>query len=224
MRIFVTAILVLALSGIVMAADRDTMPTNPDAYYQPANWSEGLHGDGLVIEVSRLVTVYDNLADFLAVLSPTYYFDDFSWVDWGTISDPSWTFGPVNGYSYTVSAPGNVFSIPGAISTNSPLDPLTIVFDGAPVTAVGGDFFCTDFDGNPVSANTILTLDDGTVVTLAYPTVFAGFTSDVPIVSLTIATDNVDNVWVAFDNFYVGEMGTVATEAASLTSVKALFQ
>lgn len=224
MRILVTALLAISLAGAALAVDRDAMLDNPNAYVQPENWSADLEGDGPVVVVERSTIVFSNLTDFLAIISPGYYFDDFSWADWGVPNDASYFFGPVNGYSYTASAPNGIFGIPGAISTNSALDPITIVFDGAPVTAVGGDFFCTDFDGYPVSVNTILTLSDGTVVTLAYPAVFAGFVSTVPITSLILETDSATSAWLTLDNFYVGEAGTIATEGVTLSSVKTLFR
>ncbi|MDY0111094.1 MAG: hypothetical protein RBT60_14300 [Candidatus Krumholzibacteria bacterium] len=224
MRILVTALLAISLTGAALAVDRDAMLDNPNAYVQPENWSADLEGDGPVVVVERSTIVYSNLTEFLAIISPGYYFDNFSWADWGVPNAASYFFGPVNGYSYTASASNGLFGIPGAISTNSALDPITIVFDGAPVTAVAGDFFCTDYDGYPVSVNTIITLADGTVVTLAYPTVFAGFVSTVPITSLILDTDSVSNAWMTFDNFYVGEAGTVANEGATLSSVKALFR
>ncbi|HOX25427.1 MAG TPA: hypothetical protein PLL30_12355 [Candidatus Krumholzibacteria bacterium] len=224
MRSVVIAILLLALAGGVSAADRATMPDNPNAYQQPVDWSVGLQGDDPIIEIGRFATVYTNLADFLDDISPIYYFDDFSWANWGVPNAPSYDFGPVNGYGYTATATNGIFGIPGAISTNSALDPIVITFTGAPITALAGDFYGTDFDGVPVPANTIVTLSDGTVVSLPYPTVFAGFTSGVPIASLTISTDSTASVWVTFDNFYCGEMGSVATQAATLSDVKALFR
>lgn len=223
MRLIATALLILGLATLAVAADRDTMPDNPNAVELPADWSSQLKGGDMVVDQQRLITVYDNVGDFTAVLAPDYYFDDFSWCDWETVSGPSYTFGPVNGYSYTAAAPGDLFSVPGAISTNSPLDSITITFDGLPVFAVGGDFFVTDFDGNPIAGNCIVTMDDGTTVTLNYPTVFAGFVSDIAIVSMTLTTDEAVDCWVAFDNFYVGQVGTVAAEQTSLSSVKALF-
>jgi len=224
MRILVTAFLVLMLAQAAMSADRTTMLDNPNAYQQPADWSVGLQGDDPVVDVQRFATVYNNLADFLVVISPTYYFDDFAWADWSYPNAASWDFGPVNGYGYTATCASGIFGIPGAISTNSALDPITITFTGAPVTAVAGDFYCTDFDGYPLTANTTVTLADGTTVTLTYPTVFVGFTSGVPITSLTISTDSTTNAWVTFDNFYVGELGSVAVEARTLSDVKALFR
>jgi hypothetical protein len=224
MRTIVIAMLVLAFASSLLAADRATMPENPNAYVQPEGWSDGLMGEAPVIMVERSTTVYTNLADFLAILNPGYYFDDFAWVDWGDPYAPSYDFGPVNGYSYTVSSAGEIFGIPGAISTNTPNEPMIIVFTGLPVTAVGGDFFCTDFDGAPESVSTIVALADGTTVTLDWPTVFVGFSSTVPITSLVIDTDATAAVWVTLDNFYVGETGVIATESLTLSHIKTLFQ
>lgn len=219
MRILATTILILAVACGALAADRSDLPDNPNAYKQPADWSTGLYGDDPVVDMVR-ATVYTDIDDFLAVLAPGYYFDDFSWATWQDPYAPSYQFGPVNGYSYTASASSYLFGIPGAISTNSATDPITIVFDGDPVTAVGGDFFLTDYDGFPVSGTATVQLDDGTTVYLDYPTVFAGFTSVTPIVSMTLTPSN---DWMTFDNMYVGALNVTPTEATTLSRVKALF-
>jgi len=219
MRILATTILILAVACGAMAADRSDLPDNPNAYKQPDDWSTGLYGDDPVVDMVR-ATVYSNLTDFLAVLAPGYYFDDFSWATWQDPYAPSYQFGPVNGYSYTASASSYLFGIPGAISTNTSNDLITIVFDGAPVTAVGGDFMLTDFDGFPVSGTVTVALDDGTTVNLTYPTVFAGFTSNVPIVSMTLTPSN---DWMTFDNMYVGAMNVTPAAVKSISEVKALY-
>ncbi|MBD3222033.1 hypothetical protein GF314_12410 [bacterium] len=220
-----TAIVILAIlvAATAFAANRDSLPGNPDAVTLPADWSADLGGGTFVVQDQRAVTVYDDIDAFLAILAPGYYFEDFAGIGYGDITGPSYQFGPVNGYSYTCSAVEGLYSVIGAMSTNAPLDPLVIEFDGLPVTGVGGDFFCTDFDGNPVTEPITVTTDDGTEVTLTYPSVFAGFTSDEAITSLTLSTTATGSVFVTFDNFYVGEVGTVAAEATPLTQVKALF-
>jgi hypothetical protein len=223
MRFFVIVTLILALVGTASATDRTAVPNNPNAYYPLGETQHGpQNGDGLVITVLRDATVYYDLDEFLAVLAGDFFFDDFSWLDWGTISAPSYQFGPVNGYSYTAWAAEEVFSIPGAMSTNAMEDPLTLTFDGLPVTAVGGDFFGTDFDGNPVPTVVTVALDDGTTVELTYPTVFVGFTSEVPITTLTISCG--DGLWATYDNFYVGQMATVPVEDRSWGRIKTLYR
>ncbi len=149
MRFFAIVALILALVVAAGATDRAAMPVNPNACKPPAEPHHGpQNGDGFVITTQRAATVYYNLAEFLAVLEADYYFDDFAWLDWATISNVvSYQFGPVNGYSYTAFAANELFSIPGAMSTSAAEDPIILTFDGLPVTAVAGDFFGTDFDG-----------------------------------------------------------------------------
>lgn len=223
MRFFAIAILILVVVGAAGGMDRSEMINHTNPYYPPDDPQHGpQNGDGVVITQLRDATVYYNLADFLAVIEPDYFFDDFSWCGWGTVNAESYQFGPVNGYSYTAWASNGVFSIPGAMSTNSYEDPLVLTFDGLPVTAVAGDFFGTDYDGNPVATVTTIELDDGTIVQLDYPTTFVGFTSSVPITTLTITV--FDELWPTYDNFYVGQLAIVPVEERSWTQVKALYQ
>jgi hypothetical protein len=225
-RQLVIAVLLLAFVGTAIASDRSSLPTNPQAYYPPDDSNPAAQNDdGFVIVVERNTEVYSNLEDFLAVIEDNYFFDDFEWCDWGTVNDASYQFGPVNGFSYTASAEGGIFSVPGAMSTNSPLASIVIDFDGIPVTAVGGDFFATDFDGNPVTTTVAVTLNDGTTVELSHPTVFAGFTNGESITQLVISVvDLSENVWATYDNFYVGQMGAVSAERTAWSYVKALFR
>ncbi len=226
MRFFVTAALILALAVTAGAADRATLSNNPGAYHPTGEVNHGpQNGEGFVITEQRTATVYYNLADFLAVIDDDYYFDDFSWLSWGTIGgELTYQFGPVNGYSYTASAPNGLYSIPGAVSTNTAEDPLTLTFDGLPVTAVAGDFLATDFDGVPMPTTVTVTLDDGTIVQLDYPTTFVGFTIATEIVEMTITTSAGDGLWPTFDNFYCGQVGTVPVEEQSWGRIKGLYQ
>jgi hypothetical protein len=224
MRFFAIVALILALVVAAGATDRAAMPVNPNACKPPAEPHHGpQNGDGFVITTQRAATVYYNLAEFLAVLEADYYFDDFAWLDWATISNVvSYQFGPVNGYSYTAFAANELFSIPGAMSTSAAEDPIILTFDGLPVTAVAGDFFGTDFDGNPMITVVTVALDDGTTVELTYPTAFVGFTTVVPIVSMTISCG--DGLWATYDNFYVGQMAFVPVEDRSWGRIKTLYR
>ena len=226
MRQLVIAVLLLALVGTAIASDRSSLPTNPQAYYPPDDSNPAAENDdGFVVVVERDTEVYSNLEDFLAVIEDNYFFDDFEWLDWGTIYAGSYQFGPVNGFSYTISAEGGVFSVPGAMGTNFPLDPLVFDFDGIPVTAVGGDFFATDFDGNPLPTVVAVTLNDGTTVELSHPTVFAGFTNGESITQLVLSVvDQSEDAFATYDNFYVGQMGAVSAERTAWTYVKALYR
>ena len=108
------------------------------------------------------------------------------------------------------------------MSTNSAEDPLILTFDGLPVTAVAGDFFGTDFNGNPVPTLVTVALDDGTTVELTLPTVFVGFTTAAPIVSLTISCG--DGLWATYVNFYVGQLAIVPVEDRSWGRIKTLYR
>jgi len=226
MKHLAIGMLILVMATSSFATDRTTAPTNPNAYNQQGT-NEGSNDShsGVVVD-SRDATIYFDAAEFVAMLDPNHYFDDFAEMDWGTISETdTYQFGPINGYSYTVFVAGGIFSIPGAISTNSAFDPMVITFDGDPVFAVGGDFFGSDFDGLPIPAMVYVTLADGTEVLLEQPAVFVGFSSNEPITQLTISTTTTSpNVYLAFDNFYVGQLGTVAAEPASWGNVKALYK
>lgn len=225
MQRFVTLILILLVAGSALALDRADMPSNPAAFNNDAASPALPEGQDVTIFQMRDTTVYLNSGDFLALLEPGYYFDNFGWLDWGTIGgDLSYQFGPVNGYSFTASAPNGLYSIPGALSTNSAYETLTLDFDGLPVFAVGGDFYATDFDGVPITATVTLLLSDGTTVDLDSPARFAGFVSDVAITQLTVSTPNTGtSAWVTLDNFYVGQTGTVAAELTTFGGIKALF-
>lgn len=226
MRFLAIAVLILAVVSAAGAVDRATVPNNAEAYCPPSDPQHGpQNGDGVTIVALGRTTVYYNLAQFLAVLAPGYYFDNFSWLGWGTINQASYTFGPVNGFTYTASAANGLYSIAGAMSTNSLEDPLNLSFAGGlPVTAVGGDFYGTDFNGNPMSGTTTVTLNDGTTVQLAYPATFVGFTSVQPITAMTISTAIGGGLWPTYDNFYVGQQMTTPVEHESWSRIKTLFR
>jgi len=224
MKFLAIALVSLALVATAGAADRSTVTSNPNAdnpLDEPQHGPQ--NGEGLEIVALRATTIYYNQAAFLAAIAAGYYYDDFSWLGWGTISNvTSYQFGPVNGFAYSAYAFNGLYSVPGAMSTNTAGDPLALTFNGLPVTAVGGDFLATDFNGYPVSDVTTITLNDGTVVALTYPTTFVGFTSDVPITSLTI-TCGTSN-WATYDNFYVGQFAVSAVEEQSWSTIKALYR
>lgn len=153
-------------------------------------------------------TTYDNEPAFLAQIAPGYYLEDFIGWTYGNPYGPGPTdadFGPVNGYSWHAYAPQYLWSNTSALSTNSALDLLTITFTGLPVTAVAGIFASTDIGGNIIFADVTVTLNDGTSVTYN-GSHFAGFTSSIPFVSLTV--DGIDGPtyynWPQMDHFYVG--------------------
>jgi hypothetical protein len=161
------------------------------------------------------VTIYNTKAAFLAATNPGFY-ENFFLTDNGFELSPI-DFGPVNGFKYRATAAGDFFSQPSKFSTNVANDPITFTMTGAPVTAIGGDFWLTDIDFNTIKGTITITLNDGTTVNLlnATPTTFEGFTSDVAITSLTLTTGEAGAFNTAND-FIVGTAAAVP-EPSTLT-------
>ena len=156
-------------------------------------------------------TVYTDETAFLGATQPGYYLEDFNDYYFGSFTGPSLDFS-MGSWAYTISAPQELYSVDGAMSTNVAADPMYVDFTGDPVTSVGGIFWASDFDGYYVPGDITLTLSDGTVENYSPSgtTTFRGFTSDVPITQLTITTPT---DWPVMDHFYVGaipEPGTLA--------------
>lgn len=158
---------------------------------------------------SANAAVYTSSAAFLPNLAPGFYLEGFGAVAAGPAA--SLNFGPVNGYSYTVGTPAGsvsgLYNDPGLISTDNATDAIQITFTGAPVTAVGGNFWSTDINFAAIPATVTLQLSDGTteVFNSTSSADFRGFTSGVAITSMTInAADVPVNAWATLDNLYVG--------------------
>jgi len=154
-------------------------------------------------------TVYTDQGSFLAAVQPGYYLEDFSAFTYGSFTDPSLDFGPINGFEYTMSAADGLYSGDGHMSTNASYDSLDIAFTGSPVTAIGGLFWPTDDAGLGVFGRIALSLSDGTSVSLVGPTpdTFRGFVTDgTAFTSMSISS--LEEVqWPTVDNFYVGQAG-----------------
>lgn len=154
---------------------------------------------------SQAATVlYTDEAAFLSVLAFDSYLEEFSAYTYGSYAAPSLNLSGGSGFAYTLSAPLNLYSGNGDMSTNSAGDALTATFTGSPVTAVGGLFYATNIDGDYQAGNILVTLNDGTTRSFSPPNTssFTGFTSDVAITSITI--DATSGNWPTMDNFYVG--------------------
>jgi hypothetical protein len=168
-------------------------------------------------------TVYTNEAAFTGVLQSGYYLEEFSaYGTWAPVASPQ-HLGPVNGWQYDVSASwGDLWglSLPpsdGCLSTGWLDAAVTITPTGSKqVTAIGGWFFATNWAGDILGDATIhVVLSDGTVeeyTTSASALDFRGFTSSVPITSLSISvpgnphTDQDDGAYPTLDHAYVGNV------------------
>ena len=165
--------------------------------------------------------IYDNESAFVGQILPDYYLENFDNYVYNP-SPPSYQttadFGPINGYSWQAYASQDLFFTNGALSISDAPDKLVITFSGLPVTAVAGVFTSTDLNGNIISQDVTVTLNDGTSVTYN-GSHFAGFTSSIPFVSLTV--DGIDYPldnstvwnWPQVDDFYVG---TAVPEPATM--------
>jgi hypothetical protein len=167
-------------------------------------------------------TTYTDEASFLSAIQAGYYLEDFGAFTYGSFQGPFQDFGPINGFSYRMSAARNLYSGNGNMSTNLATDPLNIVFTGSAVTAVGGLFWPTSVLGYNLVGDIVLSLSDGTnlTVTNADLTTFRGFVSDsVAFTSMSVAS-GMDlhgfYQWPTVDHFYVGDAQTVPAPGAVL--------
>jgi len=163
-------------------------------------------------------TVYTNEAAFTGMLQPGYYLNEFSGYNWTPLPG-SINFGPVNGWTYTVSAStGGLWGLPtygGCLSTEWPDAVMTVTPTGTKqVYAIGGRFFGSDWDGNQQNATMRIALSDGTVVVYNNTSYldFRGFTSSVPIAYLSVSIPGMphDVNWrgpyPTLDHLYVGNV------------------
>jgi len=156
------------------------------------------------------ILTFTNQADFLNAIQPGFYLNNFaSLPDFGFVSSPT-VFS--NGtFSYTASATDGLYGVsPNGDRALSTADLSTnIVFDNfAPtITAIGGYFFGTDFDGDPTSVTVTASVNGGSALleaTTASATNFFGFVSDdgSPILSLTLS---IDSEYATVDDLIVGQ-------------------
>ncbi len=159
---------------------------------------------------SALITVYFSESAFLSKIQPGYYLEEFNAYTYGSYTGGPLSFGPVNGFSYTMSATNDLYSGYSNMSTNMESDALNIDFTGSAVTAVGGYFWPTDEDGGDLTGPISVSLNDGSGVShvnlpSAGSTTFIGFVTDGPaFISMSVSNAN-DEQWPTVDHYYVGE-------------------
>jgi hypothetical protein len=175
----------------------------------------------VVSAASADITPYYNEGTFASpsVIQPGYYREEFTDITYDPSQGPSLAFASTSGFAYEMSADAGVastdpslVSLAGSMSTNNATDLLKINFTGSSVTAVGGNFWPTDFDGNNIVGDIIITLTYGTnefvtSVENANSNTFSGFViyGD-QFTSMTIRTIYTgDDIFPTVDNFYVGQ-------------------
>ncbi len=152
---------------------------------------------------SAQTTTYTTSAAFMANVAPGSYTEGFS--DPSFSGDLSASFSG-GAFAYTIAAPQGLYGNGTFIGTNLPNEALTITFTGAPVTAVGGNFYATDFSDDFQLVPITLTLSNGTTTTFTPSNVtdsFRGFTTGLAIASMTVGGPGA-GLYVGVDSLTVG--------------------
>ncbi len=149
--------------------------------------------------------MYTDRTTFLTHVAAGFYENPFADAVPGPIASLSYTNGS---WAYTVSAStGTLYNDTGLVSTDAAAASIVVTFTGAPVTAVGGNFWATDISVAPTGTDVTILLSDGTTETFTStgPTDFRGFTTAAPITSISIdAPDAPVTAWGTMDNLIIG--------------------
>ena len=175
---------------------------------------------------AHAATIYTDQTSFLADVEAGHYLETFNSLAQDTLLSSPINFSG-NGFAYTTSLGpfnGGFFNEGPAgdtwLSTNNSGDSILFTFTSGNVTAVGGNFFATDITGTPSGSSVVLTLNDGTTHTLltSSATSFVGFTSLLPILSMSFDAPDVASVqWSTANNLIVGQTAQAqAPEPATL--------
>jgi opacity protein-like surface antigen len=184
----------------------------------------------LMASSSFASSIYLNQSDFTAALTSGYDFENFESMDFQAAAH-SWSFSQ-NGFDWTASTTDyfgsepadnpaailfidsgpSVAMIPAGGNTSGAGDALTLTFTSGNVTAIGGNFFLTDFLGSVRGGSFSLTMNDGTTqsFTDAGADNFFGYISSSPITSLTFTPPGPFTSWATIDNLYVGQAAAVS--------------
>ena len=168
---------------------------------------------GLSAIPTQATTIYTNQAAFLAATQPGYYLETFNSLPQFTQLASPLSFSS-SGFSYNATAPtAGFFNIGPSgdtwLSTFHEFDPIIFNFTSNNVTSVGGFFFLTDLTGNVAGGTVTVTLNNGKMfsVTDASSTSFIGFTTGVPIQSLTVTppSSGATLVFATVNDFITGK-------------------
>lgn len=122
-------------------------------------------------------------------------------------------------FSYSASSAKGLYTVGSVadvwLSNNVAFESLVLTFSPSSVSAVGGNFFATDFDGFLASGNVTVETADGSVFTVfdAQKDSFVGFVSTSRILSLSVTADNTSApalIWPTANNLIIGGMAPSA--------------
>lgn len=156
-----------------------------------------------LITPSHADVVYNSSASFLAQVAAGSYTNNFD-----GLSNPA--PGPVafsgGGFSYSASAPSDIYLEGGFLGTSQIDEALTITFDNGNVFAVGANFYATDIQDDFQQVSLTLSLSNGTTETFTLDSLvdsYRGFISDFAITSLIISGPGA-SLYAGLDNLTVG--------------------
>lgn len=165
-----------------------------------------------LVAPSHADVIYNSSASFLTDIAAGSYtnsFDGLGDLDPGALAFSS------GGFSYNISASGDLYAAADILGTSQIDEALTINFTSGNVFAIGANFFAVDYDGFFQSVLITLTLSDGTIESFTPGSMFdsyRGFVSDVGITSLVISGPG-QSLYASLDNLTVGtvpEPGSLA--------------
>jgi hypothetical protein len=158
-------------------------------------------------------TMFYNESLFLSNIQPGYYLEDFGTYTFGSYVGDPLTFAS-GSFSYIMSADadkGGLYSGDSSMGTYDNVATMTINFSASPtpITAVGGQFFPTDWEGLDISGTVRVAFADGSTkdLTMTSTRPYFGYTSNQAIGSMTIVvTDPNIEPWQyqTIDHFSVG--------------------
>jgi hypothetical protein len=157
------------------------------------------------------IVKYTDQASFLNAIQPGYYLENFN-----SVSNTSLTVSPINfsngTYSYRASAPNDFFGAGSNadkwLSTNTNTDSITFSNFSPTITAIGGFFFATNFNGDLIPG-AITAAVNGASSSLSASTNsalnFFGFVSNDGTALTSLATFATQPNWPTVNNLIVGQ-------------------
>ena len=174
-----------------------------------ATASPGPHGTGTT-------QIFTDRAAFIAALADDRTENKFNDVSHGSSGGLRYLD---RGFEYLIftqfGAESALYNDRNAVSTDRATDELVLTLtNDTPVTAIGGDFWATDFAQRPIEGTITVTLSDGTTETFDSTGTgnFVGFIAPAPIFGLTVDAPDVANAppgsspdrWPTMTNLIIG--------------------